>query len=280
MKPILFFSYARSGGTLMNKCLLNLPNTIVLSEINPTEFGEGLWENRPSINHIVQQQVKQWYDLELDTKNFDDSILKLISYCSKNKIQLIIRDFSIADFVSSPLLNNQPNNKLSWLKWMNKHHIRYKCFSLIRQPMDVWISQQMPDLRIFTIAYTKYLEELKHNQISYFYFEKFTTNPEKELNKILKHLEIKFPASKLINIENKNQLFGDLKNNKRSPRSEIKVLKQKPIPIWKWKKAHTTFQSNKTFIEFFDFPTPLSTVELILKTFIYYQKQFIKTMRA
>lgn len=274
--PILFFSYARSGGTLMNKCLLNLTNTIVLSEINPNEFGEGLWENRPHIDQIVQLQLKKWYRITLHSTTFDNAVLELINYCSKNNIRLIIRDFSIADFVASPLAKNQPKNELSWLKWMKKHQIEYQCFSLIRHPMDVWISQQMPKLAVFILAYINYLTEIKKHNIPYFYYESFSQNPEKVLQKIMRLLQIDQKIDDLLTIENKSNLFGDLKKSPKHQLAKIKVMEDKPIPFWKWLEAHNLMNKKVVFQDFFRFKSSKKVDVLIRNTFIYYLNKLKK----
>lgn len=271
--PILFFSYARSGGTVMNKCLLNLSNTIVLSEINPNEFGEGLWKKRPSIHEIVQLQAKKWYGIKLQSTSFDDAVLELINYCFKNNIRLIIRDFSIADFVSSPLLKNQPQNKLSWVKWMKKHQINYQSFSLIRHPMPMWISHQMPAVNDFISAYTNYLKELKQHNIKCFFYETFTRQPEAELNQILKHLNITEKSTNLLAIEGKNNLFGDLKKPVQQQLSEIKFKAEKPIPFWKWKKATKRMKNEPVFADFFEFQSSKSIKKLIFNTIRYYRNK-------
>lgn len=275
--PILFFSYARTGGTLMNKCLLNLPNTIVLSEINPNEFGEGLWKNRPHIDQIVQLQLKKWYGITIHSTTFDEAVLELINYCSKNNLRLIIRDFSIADFVSSPLLDNQPKNKLSWLAWMKKHQIKHQNFSLIRHPLHVWISQQMPPLDIFIPGYANFLSEIKTNNIPNFHYELFTSQPVSILDQILKLLQINYKASELLNIENKSNLFGDLKRNSNHQQlSQIRVLAEKPIPFWNWYKARKKMKNEAIFTEFFEFQDSKKIDELMYNTFIFYWSKLKK----
>lgn len=267
--PILFFSYARSGGTLMNKCLLNLSNTIVLSEINPNEFGEGLWKKRPYIHEIIQLQVKKWYGIELQSKYFDDALLELINYCANNNIRLIIRDFSIADFVSSPLLQNQPKNQLSWIKWMENHQINFCSFSLIRHPMQVWISHKMPEVNSFISYYKNFLQEIRKHNIPYYYYQSFTRNPLHVLNQILGQLQITQSSASLLNIGNKHNLFGDLKNANHKL-LEIKAMSERPIPFWKWKQANQLMMSEPLFNEFFEFQTSKNFDLLMYNTILFY----------
>ena len=70
-KPIIvMLAYARSGGTLLNRCISSLPGTLVLSEINVEAFC-------PSSCNTIKEQAKKWYDIELKSDGFIENISEI-----------------------------------------------------------------------------------------------------------------------------------------------------------------------------------------------------------
>ena len=76
---IIMLCYARSGGTLLNKCLGSLSDTIILSEVNPVGSGSG--KNKESLNSVYEQ-AKYWYNIELKNHDFKNAIIELDEYCN------------------------------------------------------------------------------------------------------------------------------------------------------------------------------------------------------
>ncbi len=74
--------YARSGGTVLNQCLGSLPDTVVISEVNPLGGGSGARDQKPS--RTVREQALNWYGIELRTENFADCVVELEKHCIAN----------------------------------------------------------------------------------------------------------------------------------------------------------------------------------------------------
>ena len=68
---MLMFCFLRSGGTLLNRCLGCLPNTIVLSEVNPLGGGTGAAVQATT----PFEQARKWYGIELKSSDFTRAIL-------------------------------------------------------------------------------------------------------------------------------------------------------------------------------------------------------------
>lgn len=95
---------ARSGGTLISKCLGCMQDVVMLSEIHPQG---GTWFN-------PLQQAQQWYQLFTPAEmtainrqkdlNFRDTIDLIYRRCLELNRPLVIRDWSHLDFMAAPFL--------------------------------------------------------------------------------------------------------------------------------------------------------------------------------
>ena len=83
MSVILMICFARSGGTILNRCLGSLPNVVMMSEVNPLGGGVGVGGNKNSFT-TVAEQAKHWYQLELESKTFAENIIELEKICERN----------------------------------------------------------------------------------------------------------------------------------------------------------------------------------------------------
>ena len=65
----LMVCYARSGGTILNRCLGCLPGVVMLSEVTP------LVDQSPAGGEprTVKDQARQWYGIELQSHGFTES---------------------------------------------------------------------------------------------------------------------------------------------------------------------------------------------------------------
>ena len=185
---VIMLNYARSGGTLLNKCLASLPNVVMLSEINPLGGGWGkLQENSPD---TVQKQALAWYGKKLKSTTFKDGIIELEEYCLNNNLHLIIRDWSFINFSKHRYNNFSPPSRFLSLEELSG--IEYKTFGFIRNSIDVWISRGMPEISAFYAEYTAYLKELKEFKVQLFKYEDFITKPIEEFKKICNYIEIQY----------------------------------------------------------------------------------------
>lgn len=228
----LMICFARSGGTLLNRCLGSLPDVIIMSEVNPLGGGWGA-EKEKSLT-TIKTQAKKWYDIALKNDDFVKSAVELSDICVDRNKKLIIRDWSFINFTPHKYNNFSPPNKLLSFEKLNGEK-NIVSFAFVRDAIDVWISRGMPPMEVFFKQYNNYIQEILKNNIKIFKYEDFCKNPDKEIKKICTHTNIPYNES-YKNYNNFIEVNGDIQNKQKSrgiKYNKIIPLKRKTIPIRK-----------------------------------------------
>jgi len=204
---------ARSGGTLISRCIGCMNGVALLSEIHP----KGLHVHNPL------QQAHDWFQLFSDddikaisTQTF--SYLDAISLINKRIIAtgktLVIRDWSHMDFTGLPFINNPS------YKSMNDKFLKTR-FSLIstatvRHPIDQWLSlskltilKDHPDLTIkgFMLGYLEFARYAK--QIGFIRYEDFILGNHTTIKNLCSNLKLKFDGDYINKWHRYNSITGD-----------------------------------------------------------------------
>jgi hypothetical protein len=220
MSIVLMINYARSGGTILSKCLGSLEDTIVISEVNPLR----------SAKFSVKEQASKWYGIDLKRDDYLGSVLELHEICENNNKKLIIRDWSFVNFTPSSLNNYDPSGKLSNLETLKKE-VETKAFCFIRDAIDIWISRWQPPE--FFPYYKNYLHEVLKNNIPIFKYEDFCMNPESSLKEICQNTGLNFSGN-YKNYAEYNKTTGDNTTSviSRGEKNKmITLLKRKKLPV-------------------------------------------------
>jgi len=171
MAVVVMVAFARSGGTVLNQCLGCLPNVLILSEVNPLCGG---WCKRvPCSLTTVRAQAKHWYQIELHSDGFAESVLELEKLCNQTGKHLIVRDWPFVNFVPHEYNSWTPPNRLLTLEALEG-----KCtlspFAFVRDSIDVWISRGVP-VQDFFGPYLRYIRAIQDMPI--FKYEDFCRDP-------------------------------------------------------------------------------------------------------
>ncbi|WP_428024389.1 hypothetical protein [Arcobacter sp.] len=229
----IMICYARSGGTILNKCLASLKNTIVISEVNP--MGGGWGELKEKSYTTIKSQALNWFNINIKSNGFKNELIELIKSCDNKHI--IIRDWSFVNFSSCKENQYNPPSKLLILEESvdipNK-----KIFAFVRDSIDVWISRGMPDTNTFFSEYKNYIDSLIKHNIKIFKYEDFCINPDLFIQNLCGFLEINY-SNKWKNFHNYEKVNGDvqLKDSRAKSSTEISLKKRKIIPIEKIKEV-------------------------------------------
>lgn len=221
------YSYARSGGTLFNKCLSSLPNTIVISEIHPDGGGFGTGGD-PYLG-TVHGQASQWYGIDLQTKGYKNQILELLDYCNKNGKTLILRDWIYLSFNVNKIYQNKPSFSFDTYK-MFKGEVPITTFALVRNAVDVWISMGRKAVDEFIVPYEMYISQLLDLKIPWYRYEDFVREPANVMHTICDQLQINYSDNFLVDFNN-NKALGDtyVSDNYRTQKKKIQPQQRKPI---------------------------------------------------
>jgi len=218
---VVMLCYARSGGTLLNRCLGSLPNVIIMSEISANNVVN------PDAPNLVKQQALQWYGIELNSTGLLDNILELERYCTQNGKKLIVRDWSINNFAEHKFNNYDPPGRFLILDLL-KEHCGIKPFAFVRDAVDVWISRSMKKVDVFFPPYLCYVRALKELGVPIFKYEDFCSDPARVLEQICEYTGIQF-----VDVTNSYHGFkkvtGDNDKSRGWRQNEIRPLPRKSI---------------------------------------------------
>jgi hypothetical protein len=196
--PILHHM-ARSGGTIISRCLSSMDNIALLSEIHP--FG---YQSQQSLNPLMQ--AHEWFnlltqsDINHVTKNqpypFVDAIRLIKKRCDERDLLLIIRDWTHIDFTGWPH-NPTPSYKLTTAKVLSKKFNVIKTAS-VRHPIDQWLSFKESQswakteytLEQFLHGYRKFAEQAQ--KMGYIRYEDFVNSPQTVMEQLCNNLNLPF----------------------------------------------------------------------------------------
>jgi hypothetical protein len=227
--PIIY-AFARSGGTLINRCLGCIPNNIVLSEVNP----------HASVVPL-EVQAYDWFNLlsshdfpVFKQKSYGEKIEWLLKVTHQQGRCIIIRDWPSLNFlerasndiyIASGVLEQE---LYLWEYGLNGCPIVFT-----RRSADVYESltrsfDQLQDLSVkdFGVCYLNYAQSVSAYPV--FHYENFCHEPKKELKRICEVLGVNYNDSFITEFSTFDKCTGDntlLKPSRGSKLDFIKPLK-------------------------------------------------------
>lgn len=138
----LLLHLARTGGTLISRCLATMQNVVLLSEIHP---------DGAAINHPIYDPVDQatrWYGLfdpaeaqargRTTPEKFVGAIRAIAERSQARGATLVVRDWTHLDFVGAPF-RRDTSGKLATLAALSPH-FDVRVFATVRHPIPQWLS--------------------------------------------------------------------------------------------------------------------------------------------
>jgi hypothetical protein len=238
-KPVIhvMLSYARSGGTLLNKCISSADNTLVLSEVSPVLSAQGA-----SLDDRLEKltpfwQMKEWYEVDISKEaSFLGQVKEIYDFCQIKDKVLIIRDWSYISFNrDDKLKGHEPSYSFDIIKELEQH-FEVLVFGLVRNAVDVWLSMGRPPVGIFFSSYFSFINHLDSLGVYTLRFEDLTADPEVATTGLFEYLNIPYKVN-LNSIDLEERITGDV-SVKDSFRGEskktIKVMTRKPLLPWEY----------------------------------------------
>ncbi len=134
----ILHNMARSGGTLISRCLACMEGVALLSEIHPrgTEIFNPLsqamsWFGLPQPRDILALR-------EVGPVHFDDVIALIHARARQHGLELVLRDWSHLDFLGVPLISDPPFRSL--LAEVLGGRFELLRLATVRHPFDQWLS--------------------------------------------------------------------------------------------------------------------------------------------
>jgi len=220
----IFHNLARSGGTLIGKCLGCMEEIALLSEIHP--------DSQRALSFNAVRQAQQWLDfdptVEWKKTAFIEAIHQINEHCQKLNKTLILRDWSHVDYFGFPVTNT-PQHSSSLIHCLEPH-FDILSIQLIRHPIDTWESMKKLNLvkranlsiHDFMLGYSSYIKQTG-SECQLFY-EIFLQQPDAELKRICQALKCTYDP----NFKNKWHSYSNITGDQSSQSSLRKSLKIEP----------------------------------------------------
>lgn len=232
--------FARSGGTLLNRCLGSLPNTVMFSEVNPFACADGT--EGPETYKTLHKQALEWYGINLRSENFVGCILELEEHCRQNNKKLIIRDWPLINFSGHHEGSNPPNKLLTLRALEGKCEI--KAFAFVRDAIDVWISHKMKNVYSFFPEYLRYIEAVKAENIPIFKYEDFCRDPHTSMKSICDYAGLEY-QDVTSDYYKYTKITGDTVRSRGLKQQKITLFPRKVIPAKKSYDLSTSEEMKK-----------------------------------
>ena len=245
----VFYCFARSGGTLINRCLGCIKDNLVLSEVNP--HGALLPVETQALDWlklVSSDQFKNFHDL-----NYGQKISFLNKNASALNKHLIIRDWSTLNFLRNVYWEYfSPSMILEQGLYLSNYDLQANCVVVTRQSACVYesIVRCFPDqihlsVEEFSESYLAYSKAVCNYPV--IHFEKFCAEPEVQFQKLCGYLGVKFERSFLTQFHRFNQCTGD---NQLSSPSKLRTATEIMVPTKKrnsktWQVASTNENCRK-----------------------------------
>jgi len=224
----MIHNMARSGSTLMSKCIGCMEGVVLLSELHPRAW---------KLFNPLKQAI-EWFGLltqaeiaglQKKDKIYYSQVIELIEQrCKERGKTLVLRDWAHLDFTGLPYVAAPQYRPLLYSELAQ--HFDIIRISTTRDPVTQWQSlikldvMRMPlqsgkfDLDKFLFGYRKYAELCV--ETGFIRYEDFLQNPDLVMLKLCDHLQIKFDPDFINKWPDYKTITGDVADPNRP--SEIK----------------------------------------------------------
>lgn len=172
--------FACTGGTLLSKVLAAMPNTVLLSEIDPISPMVRDEKFAPSDLILHLRRSVRKVDDDIIIAAFVAAVLAAKQGLQEQGRNLVLRDHAHSQFCHQ----NADFTKRPTLYEMLQDHVAIKSMVTVRHPLDSflslrennWVSFTPPTLESYSERYIAFLD--RHAGLPIIYYEDFVDNPE------------------------------------------------------------------------------------------------------
>jgi len=202
---------ARTGGTVICRCLASMQGVVLLSEIHPL----GVKMFNPL------EQAHSWYgllnpeDMEAARSgqlNFSQSIQLISDRCREQGKTLVLRDWSHLDFTGVPFVQPRYRSLLVEALEPDFELLRH---ATVRHPLDQWLSINKQEVYRKQLGPARFLKGCKEfakfaETAGFSRYEDFTKKPDPTLQSICNALKLDFDAAYAGKWQNYSNITGDV----------------------------------------------------------------------
>lgn len=234
----LLHQMARSGGTIMGRCLGCMDNIWLLSEVHPRA------ERLRLGGHPIFSALRQAHDwhqvfsaeeasqLARAKVPYPDLIRLIDEEARLSGRTLVLRDWSHLDFTGVPFAHDVPYRSLH--AELLAQNFRIAQFATVRHPVDQWLSlKRLPiisgklSLEAFLAGYRHFAEFAR--DVGFVRYEDFVRDPTETMRAVCEALDLPFDSAFLSKWQKYDKITGDTSAAKRDNNTNIKRRARAPI---------------------------------------------------
>ncbi len=243
-KPQLAIIYhlARSGGTLISKCLACIEGNLLLSEVHPLiSVTDPLDQAQQWFQLFDQDEYQQ---LKQSKPPYSDIIHAIHGKALQRHRHLILRDWSHIDFTAVPFVD-QPSYRLSHTELL-KESFDIRQIATVRHPIDTFLSLSKLAIMQGKLDLDQYLRgfkqfAIKAKKMGFIRYEDFCANPQAVMRQICATLNVAYDDQFINRFANYAYITGE-KTSSRSG-AEIKL----PPPREISRELRMRFEANTDY---------------------------------
>jgi len=219
---------ARTGGTLICRCLGSMRNVVLLSEIHP--LGVRMFD--------PLHQAHEWHGLltaedfarlRTGPPGFADAIVLIAERCADRGLTLVLRDWSHLDFTGIPF--TRPVYRSQLVEAL-RGRLQLLRFSTVRHPLDQWLSLAQKPVYRRRLGIAAFLEGAaafaeSAARTGFVRYEDFTVDSDAALRAICAALDVEFDPSYRDRWAQYERITGDVLPGRAG--SDISTLPRRPV---------------------------------------------------
>lgn len=193
----ILHNMARSGGTVLCKCLGCMHNIALLSEIHPAATDRFNPLDQANVWHNLLTPADIEHLQHCGRVSFPAAMSLINQRCLESGKTLLVRDWSHLDFTAVPFFP-QRTDRLTTADVLQDDFTVINTAS-VRHPIDQWLSlrrleimQNSLDIKTFLQGYRAFAEQCL--QIGFIRYEDFTAEPEAVLSQLCSGLEMPYDS--------------------------------------------------------------------------------------
>jgi len=227
---------ARTGGTLVNRCLGGMHGLLVLSEVHPFDPQRKLTRQAASWYGLLNEDDLPWLQAVSagdPSTAFADIVIRLAERCAAQGCHLVLRDWSHLDFLGVPFVRDPP------MRLSTEAALRDRCALsqafLVRHPLDQYASSASRPGMAPHLTPARFLEAYlafaRHSAERGFQrYEDLVAAPDRELRELCDRLDLSFDAEYRGRWHDYDKLTGDSAGPSRGfSRQEIAPMPALPL---------------------------------------------------
>lgn len=189
---------ARTGGTLVNRCLGSMKDVAVLSEVHPCDPQFKITRQASAWYQLLGQDDVPWLQEASalpPLEAFAEIVVRVAERSAAWGRHLVLRDWSHLDFLGIPFVDRPPMKLLTEVALKDRCRLRQAFF--VRHPLDQYASSasrpgMAPQLapRRFVEAYHAFAQVAASRGFQR--YEDFAANPYEQLRVLCRSLDLPF----------------------------------------------------------------------------------------